>query len=489
MEIANTIRRKLAGKLSQISVMEKREVKYERFYTIFIWVIVVGFTCLYLSLIFNHNIWTDEAFTLQLLKGNIHEIIEGTAKDVHPPLYYLYAKLFMVFFGESFLAQKIAVIIPMIVLLVVGATIVRNTFGNRASLMFLLFITCIPCTMEFSVQLRMYSMALLFVTLCGIYAFLTFESGKKSDVVMFSLNGILAAYTHYFAFVSVIFITVLLLFAFLVWKREKVYTWLISVLVMVICYLPWLPYFLKQVIRVEQGYWIPEITAQTVWEYFVWTFDLELIPGVVFIFLLVLKWISIFSVIQIDKHKNKTDIYALLCMLVPMFTTIFGVIASEIRMPIYRDQYILPALGMLALFFGITMNKMRKEIVVFITMFLLFVGAVQYRECYRQEYHSTYVAQTEDFFINNLKEEDYIIYNWEAFGFIYECYFDAERLAYVDNFDFSEDYHAIWFLCTPHEKEIPQETIENNGLIMENMGHYGIEHNEFDIYKIYRNYL
>ena len=54
---------------------------------ILIWGLIVFFSLLYVSLIFNYNIWTDEAFTLTLVQGNLKEIIEGTANDVHPPLY------------------------------------------------------------------------------------------------------------------------------------------------------------------------------------------------------------------------------------------------------------------------------------------------------------------------------------------------------------------------------------------------------------------
>ncbi len=53
--------------------------------SVVLWGIVCGFTLLYLSLIFSHNIWTDEAFTIQLLKNDASGIIAGTAADVHPP--------------------------------------------------------------------------------------------------------------------------------------------------------------------------------------------------------------------------------------------------------------------------------------------------------------------------------------------------------------------------------------------------------------------
>lgn len=85
----------------------------EKYMDILIWGVVSIMTCLYISLIFNYNVWTDEAFTFDLLRGNIIEILQGTAKDVHPPLYYLYAKIFDYIFGYSIQIQKIAAIIPM----------------------------------------------------------------------------------------------------------------------------------------------------------------------------------------------------------------------------------------------------------------------------------------------------------------------------------------------------------------------------------------
>lgn len=96
------------------------------------------------------------------------------------------------------------------------------------------------------------------------------------------------------------------------------------------------------------------------------------------------------------------------------------------------------------------------------------------------------MPQTEEFFADNLENGDYVIYNWKSFGFIYECYFNEEQLVYCEEFDFSKDFNTVWFLHTEWQPEIPQEVVEENGLIIENMGHYGIEHNEFDIYKIYK---
>ena len=138
---------------------------------ILIWGLIVFFSLLYVSLIFNYNIWTDEAFTLTLVQGNLKEIIEGTANDVHPPLYYFYSKLFYDIANGSLWVQKLSTIIPQVGTYILIATLFRKKFGDKAAFLSLLFFTCIPCTMEFSVQVRMYSIALFFVTLCGLFAY------------------------------------------------------------------------------------------------------------------------------------------------------------------------------------------------------------------------------------------------------------------------------------------------------------------------------
>lgn len=451
-----------------------------------LWGIVAGFTVLYLSLIFNTNIWTDEAFTIQLLKGNFSEIIAGTAEDVHPPFYYLYLKVFTMLFGDSLQVMKIASILPMTATLVLGATIIRKRFGNETALLYLLFFTCMPCTMEFAVQVRMYSLAVLFVTGCGIFAFLAFEEGRKRDFALFGICGVLAAYTHYFAFMAVIVIAGLLFLAILVWNRKRIRAWGISAAAMILAYLPWLPVFINQVVSVRKGYWISEITVESVWGYFEWTFGLSIVPGTVFLFLLLLKAVSTYNVVRITLYKSKVDIYALLCMLVPALTTITGVIISTYKTPIYRDQYIFPALGLLALFFGIGLRKAKKILLVLVSGLLLLIGAGQYKECHYQEYSSTLWPQTQEFFAENLSPNDYIVYNYELYDFIYECYFPEDQLAYLENFDFSGDFNIVWFLDTMWMPEIDPAVLEQNGLTIEAVGHYGIEHNEFDLYMIFQ---
>ena len=41
---------------------------------------------------FSYDLWVDEAFSIRMLEHSYGEMIALTAKDVHPPLYYIILK-------------------------------------------------------------------------------------------------------------------------------------------------------------------------------------------------------------------------------------------------------------------------------------------------------------------------------------------------------------------------------------------------------------
>ena len=47
------------------------------------------------------NIWHDEGFTMMLIKHDIVDIIARTARDVHPPLYYILTHWWSSLLGDS----------------------------------------------------------------------------------------------------------------------------------------------------------------------------------------------------------------------------------------------------------------------------------------------------------------------------------------------------------------------------------------------------
>lgn len=467
-------------------MQQKKEWIKKQGWNLLIWGLISFFALLYISLLFNRNIWTDEAFTLELLQGNYKEIIQGTANDVHPPFYYFYSKIFYDLTNGSLWVQKFISIIPQVATYALIATVFRKKFGSKATFLTILFFTCIPCTMEFTVQVRMYSLALFFVTLCALFAYEAYTENTRRSWIFLTIGALGAAYTHYFAFVSIIIIVGVLFLLLLFYKRYLLGKWGIAAAAMIIGYLPWVKPFIIQVTKVRENYWIPPITPEVIWGYFKWTFDLELFPGVVYGVLGILAAAFVIMLVNLIRNKDQEDRVALLSMLIPTITVIMGVIISLSKSPIYRDQYVFPALMLLAVFFGLSFRKLDARLVVVLSAFFLFIGAVQYKECFRQEYRSTYVDKTLTFFEENYDENDIILYNMEVFGFIYRLYFPEAEMYYIEDFDFSQDYDTIWFLDTHNQLQITQSDVSDNNLVIEFMGLYGIEHNEFDIYKVYR---
>ena len=234
-----------------------------------LWISAAFFFAVYLSLCFNDNVWTDEAFTIELLRENFGGIILGTAADVHPPLYYLIAKCFTLVFGSSLMTLKIISILPMMLCMTWGAFWIKRLFGFRAALLFNILLAVIPCTMEYAVQLRMYSWAIFFITLMGLWAYEACMEGRITCFAGVVLTSVAAAYTHYFAFVSAILIYGFLFLALAFTRQGRgLLKWLGSVVISLVLYLPWLPYMELQVKGVSRNYWIEEITGETIREFF-----------------------------------------------------------------------------------------------------------------------------------------------------------------------------------------------------------------------------
>ena len=109
---------------------------------------VIGFVLLGISLYilgrltgfcFSEDIWYDEVFSAGMMRYSYKEIMDFTAKDVHPPLYYWYLKSFADA-GTSLFRQvdevvfaKLASVLPLAGLWGLAVTKVRKEFGLLAA--------------------------------------------------------------------------------------------------------------------------------------------------------------------------------------------------------------------------------------------------------------------------------------------------------------------------------------------------------------------
>ncbi len=465
------------------SVTEKKKI-------VFLSVISLAIAGAYVSLCFNQNIWTDEAFTVDLLnhKKTFGEIAAYTATDVHPPLYYFILRCFVAVFGVHFPMIKILSVVPMLLLFGLGITYVRKRFGARTACLFILLTAAIPCTMEYAVQMRMYSWCMFFVTGCAFAAWDAFGRDKIKSFAFMGICGVCAAYSHYFAFVAVLWIYGFLFLALVFCRRGKaLLKWLVTAALSAIAYIPWMPYFAGQIRGVSNSYWIPEITAGVVREYFKWIFESRY-PAVTLVcqILFALAVAGLAGMLIVHRGRCRNDYAALFSLLVPVLVVLTGVALSKLIRPIFIIRYVMPAVPLLCFFAALVFSKIGREAGGVLLAALVFLFVSDYRETYYDEYQATYTDATLELLSEQMGGNDIILYNYKLYDFIYQCYFDDDRLVYMEDMDFGADYDRIWFLCTVYNPMPNAQVLSDNGWSISYVGDYGIEQNEFWIYVMSR---
>ncbi len=295
------------------------------------------------SIIFSNDIWGDENFSLQLIKLSYVDGIIRTAWDVHPPLYYIILKslvdLFSGIVPNPIWTAKFASLIPHIILLVLGFTIIKNKYGAVTAFLFNMFSLGMPQLMGFSTEIRMYSWGMLFVTLAFLSSLEIYKAeSEKKYYILLTLFSALASYCHYFACAASIVIYIEIFIYFIIKKDKKaVKRTFLSGLGVAIIYLPWIFVFIMQLLGVSAGYWIAPITPYTIMKNLIYLFDTgNKIARIGCFLLFVIAFVH--ALLELKNRKNIESI----CGFGVWFGTIFlGVALSLIIRPIFMSRYIM----------------------------------------------------------------------------------------------------------------------------------------------------
>ncbi len=262
------------------------------------------------SLCFSNDIWYDELFTVGMAEHSYSELVRFTAADVHPPLYYCIVKLFvdlckLIAPGVgTVIPAKMVSVLPYFGLLLYAVVFLRRRFGLFVGGLFLFCVTAMPQLPAYTVEVRMYGWALLFVTAAFLHGYALIENyvnpraelektaagvvygstgavkpdsaygrsdaeepqagrqvrGRQLHGAALVIYGLAAAYTQYFACVAVVMVYLCLLLVFLFRDRRRVKEWFLYVAVSVIGYVPWLFALAGQLGAVSENYWILPLT-------------------------------------------------------------------------------------------------------------------------------------------------------------------------------------------------------------------------------------
>ncbi|HSH05932.1 MAG TPA: glycosyltransferase family 39 protein [Anaerolineae bacterium] len=193
------------------------------------------------------SFWNDEGNSARLSERSIQLIIEGTASDVHPPLYYLLLRGWRELVGESeFGLRSLSVVAGV---LTVAATMgVGRRWGAWVSIGAGMAVSVSAPLIYYSQEARMYSLLALWGTL-GTLLLLKILEGERYRWWAAGYGLVVAAglYTHYFfPVMGVVHGLVVLNWWWRAGERERLGWWLGAGLAGVVVYGPWVPIFWRQ---------------------------------------------------------------------------------------------------------------------------------------------------------------------------------------------------------------------------------------------------
>lgn len=363
-------------------------------------------TAVYISLVWNNNVWMDEAFTASLVHTDFAGVISRSMADTLPPLYNILLKLATFIFGYSIPVMKLTSVIPMILTLIIGATVVRRRFGFKTAVLFMLYITFMPIFFYFGVEIRMYSLGFFFATASGIYAYEVVKEPSRKNWVAFTLYSVLAGYSHHFAFVTVAFSYLYILLYYVFCKRDKIAEWFKCLLATFVLYLPCLLVTLTQIKRVSGYFSMPDMDLKMIIHCAEYPYIVGFLPATLVCFLMMATAVAlIIADIVVKKRKDDAKIYALCCFSVFYGVLIFGTIVSRIMTAnIFVDRYLFFATGLLWLCAAVVLPENDR---MFYTALIVtaFIAVFTYSGALRTEYGNSATEEIE-FLRENVNEGD-----------------------------------------------------------------------------------
>ena len=293
-----------------------------------------------ISLIFNNNVWFDEAYTLSLIQHNYSEVIEILKSDMHPPLYFISLKFFCEIFGYSILVTKIFSVLGYIATLLLGCTVVKKHFGSDTSMVYMLTIGAIPMSLYFSVQQRSYEWCIFFVTLCFIETLLFIKSCKYRHCIIFVIAALFAAYNHIYALLAVGIIFAFLNIYIFTKSKKLIKAIILSDISIIIGYFPWIFPLLYQTEAAAGSFWLKGVEPLSV---------------VVFASGLVI------STLILAKKENRrlSVIFAITCVL---SVQAIGLLVTIFIRPFYIARYSVVISGIFALLVAFGTQHIKEKV-------------------------------------------------------------------------------------------------------------------------------
>ena len=408
---------------------------------------------LQVSLIFNYNVWNDEASTILYSLRSWPELIGTILVDDHPPLYAILMKLIISVFGYHFRLMKLFSALPIIAMhiwvgvLVMKNRVMRNSAHTGVLAALYIFVTTLEHNaMYLSTEMRMYSLAMFFVTMSGIYAWKVYREYSRKNVIILVLMTLGGAYTHHFATLCHFFVFFYLLVFTLLRNKKDIRKWAVPAGLSILGYLPWMVPLMGQYNIAGHEDRI-QFTFATIRSYMNYVIEMEKSTVILLAAVILLALYPVFfkeSKVpegeKLDPRKEEV-VFALLCISVIYLVMIVGVFCNLFVSPVFMARYASPAFGLFWLGFIVLLEHVeyRKVVVAIMGAFIFYLCYMGYTARLVSEY-DTGTEKIVSFFQEKAGPEDYIVTNNEHLRIsVLGFYFPGHIVKDINDVDFAKE--------------------------------------------------
>lgn len=415
-------------------------------------IIVVGVIFILLGA-FQSNIWFDEAYSVAMAERTITEIWTIGGNDVHPVLYYWMLRIISLItnaWGITSIAWKIIIyrifsVIPMALLGVLGYTHIKKDFGEKAGMLFSFLVFFLPESAIYGIEIRMYSWAILAVTILGIYAYRLrlSENSNRRNWIMFFISSISSIFLHYYGLMAAGLINVVLLIYLTMKKRGKdILSICIFGLIQLVAYIPWLMYFVSQLTSISKGFWIqfkfPDTLYELVGAQLAGNLDYKL-GFVIAIILYIYLGIKLFKY----KGDKKPAIFSVGIYLAVILAAIIMTKVLHTSILYYRYLFVITGLYIFAISF--ILSKEQNNKIIWCICAIIAILATMSNIKLIQDVYSENNGKQYKYLQDNIEEGDQIVYKEIGHGSTMSVYFsEYEQYFYnPENWHVEEAYKAF----------------------------------------------
>jgi hypothetical protein len=284
-------------------------------------------------------------------------------------------------------------------------------------------------------ETRMYTWAAFFVAASGLFGYLAVSQRQRNDWIKFGLCTVLAAYMHYYALLAVAIISLTILLSILIKKRDAIKPFMITAIISIISYLPWLYYLTQQVSKVSKDFWIQPVTFDTIKNTLIFPYGNKFFPLMTFaqisafLFLAIIIW----GFIRAGVKGYKEGKMAVFGVVVFILTLACGVAASFIIRPVLVERYIVSVTGIMlvAVAYGISLFN-KKPIIIGICIVITVLSVPHIVDINTKRFNGP-MYEVKNYMKENMKKDDIFIHTDEhTFGTFSHYFPNSKHYLYLE---------------------------------------------------------